>query len=134
MEFQGKTAVVTGSSGGIGKAIALALAREGADIVLAARTLPKLEKVKGDIEALRAFPALEVPVDDDGILFDVDTREDYAGLLRRYENDCLSAGTAPPKSDAPTSPCAIHRLVLCSENQTRRRPRPSIQAPLTRPV
>jgi len=38
MELEGKVAIVTGSSRGIGKAIALELAREGADIVVAART------------------------------------------------------------------------------------------------
>jgi len=35
MDFKGKTAVVTGSSGGIGRAVAIALAREGANVVLA---------------------------------------------------------------------------------------------------
>jgi citronellol/citronellal dehydrogenase len=38
MKLEGKVAIVTGSSRGIGKAIALELAREGADIVVAART------------------------------------------------------------------------------------------------
>ena len=38
MKLTGKVAIVTGSSRGIGKAIALALAREGADIVVVART------------------------------------------------------------------------------------------------
>jgi NAD(P)-dependent dehydrogenase (short-subunit alcohol dehydrogenase family) len=52
MDFKGKTAVVTGSSGGIGKAVAIALAKEGADIVLASRNLAELEKVKKEIEAL----------------------------------------------------------------------------------
>lgn len=52
MDFKGKTAVVTGSSGGIGKGIAIALAKEGADIVLASRNLEKLEEVKREIEAL----------------------------------------------------------------------------------
>ncbi len=38
MEFQGKVAIVTGGSRGIGKAYALALAAEGASVVVAART------------------------------------------------------------------------------------------------
>jgi NAD(P)-dependent dehydrogenase (short-subunit alcohol dehydrogenase family) len=52
MEFKGKKAVITGSSGGIGRAIAIALAREGADIVLASRNAAKMESVKKEIEAL----------------------------------------------------------------------------------
>ena len=39
MRFQDKVAIVTGSSRGIGKAIAIALARERADLVLAARSV-----------------------------------------------------------------------------------------------
>jgi 3-oxoacyl-[acyl-carrier protein] reductase len=52
VDFKGKKAVVTGSSGGMGKGIALALAKEGADIVLTSRNVPKLEQVKKEIEAL----------------------------------------------------------------------------------
>jgi 3-oxoacyl-[acyl-carrier protein] reductase len=52
MDFKGKIAVVTGSSGGAGKGIAIALAREGCDLVLTARNVPKLEEVKKEIEAL----------------------------------------------------------------------------------
>ncbi len=52
MEFKGKTAVVTGSSGGIGRSIAILLAKEGVDIVLASRNVPNMEEVKGKIEEL----------------------------------------------------------------------------------
>jgi len=52
MEFKGKTAVVTGSSGGIGKAVAVLLAKEGADVVLASRNVANLEAAKKEIEAL----------------------------------------------------------------------------------
>ncbi len=52
MEFKGKTAVVTGSSGGIGRSIAILLAKEGVDIVLASRDVPNMEEVKGKIEEL----------------------------------------------------------------------------------
>jgi len=51
-ELQGRSAVVTGASRGIGRATALALAREGVQVVLAARTLPDLEAVRGEVEAL----------------------------------------------------------------------------------
>jgi NAD(P)-dependent dehydrogenase (short-subunit alcohol dehydrogenase family) len=52
MEFKGKTAVVTGSSGGIGRAVAVLLAKEGADVVLASRNVPNMESAKKEIEAL----------------------------------------------------------------------------------
>lgn len=45
MKLEGKVAIITGASRGIGKAIALALARAGADVVVAART----EEEKGPL-------------------------------------------------------------------------------------
>jgi len=41
--LQGKRALVTGGSLGIGKAIALELAREGVDVAIVARTKDRLE-------------------------------------------------------------------------------------------
>jgi NAD(P)-dependent dehydrogenase (short-subunit alcohol dehydrogenase family) len=52
MEFTGKNALVTGSSGGIGKAIAIELAKEGANVILASRNITDMEAVKKEIEAL----------------------------------------------------------------------------------
>ena len=43
LELKGKRAIVTGGSRGIGKAVARALADEGCDVVVAARTLDALE-------------------------------------------------------------------------------------------
>lgn len=45
-------ALVTGASRGIGRASALALAREGAHVVVAARTASELETLAGEIHAL----------------------------------------------------------------------------------
>jgi NAD(P)-dependent dehydrogenase (short-subunit alcohol dehydrogenase family) len=47
----GKRAIVTGGSKGIGKAIALELAREGADVAIVARTREDLESAAREIEA-----------------------------------------------------------------------------------
>lgn len=49
MKLEGKVAIVTGASRGIGKAIALALAREGADVVVAARTEEETGPLPGTI-------------------------------------------------------------------------------------
>lgn len=47
-----RVAIVTGASQGIGRGIALALARAGADVVLAARTPETLDAVRGEVEEL----------------------------------------------------------------------------------
>ncbi len=49
--LQGKTALVTGASQGIGAAIAKRLARDGARVVVAARNAEKLAALVGEIEA-----------------------------------------------------------------------------------
>jgi NAD(P)-dependent dehydrogenase (short-subunit alcohol dehydrogenase family) len=49
--LDGKVAVVVGGGGGIGKALALGLARYGADVALASRNSEKLEAVAKELEA-----------------------------------------------------------------------------------
>jgi NAD(P)-dependent dehydrogenase (short-subunit alcohol dehydrogenase family) len=48
----GKTALITGASRGIGRAIALCFAQEGADVALVARDAQKLEDLAKEIRAL----------------------------------------------------------------------------------
>ncbi|MFW9971547.1 MAG: SDR family NAD(P)-dependent oxidoreductase [Candidatus Odinarchaeota archaeon] len=52
MLLKGKNVVITGSGRGIGKAIAIACAKEGANVGLMARTLEELNATKKDIEEL----------------------------------------------------------------------------------
>lgn len=50
--LEGQIAIVTGAGRGIGRAIALALAAEGAHVTLCARTRSELEAVAAEIEQM----------------------------------------------------------------------------------
>ena len=60
--LEGKTALVTGASRGIGKEIALVLAEAGADVAIAARRLDRIEQTADE---LRAFGRRAVPIQTD---------------------------------------------------------------------
>ena len=65
MDLTGRRALVTGASRGIGRAIAVALARNGADVVAVARDLQKLEELAQEIRGLgRQAWTLAVDVSD----------------------------------------------------------------------
>lgn len=70
-----RVAIVTGAGKGIGKALALGLARSGADVVVAARTTADIEKTTEEIRAL-GRRSLAVPTD-------VIESEQIAEMVRR---------------------------------------------------
>jgi len=72
--LEGKAAIVTGAGRGIGRAIALTLAANGAWVALAARTVAELEGVRAELEALGGQSAV-FPTDV--------SDEDQAGVLVR---------------------------------------------------
>ena len=59
----GKIALVTGASRGIGKAVAKLFAREGAELVLVARTTGGLEELDDEIRKINGRTSLLVPLD-----------------------------------------------------------------------
>ncbi len=77
--FDGKVALVTGAGRGIGKAVAISLAKLGCRVVLAARTSGELEKVKLDIQNDKGM-AIAVPVD-------LTRDEDIETLVRESERE-----------------------------------------------
>ena len=63
MQLQGKTALITGASMGIGRGIALALAAEGVRLALTARRLDKLQELGAAIVATGGAPPLLISQD-----------------------------------------------------------------------
>jgi NAD(P)-dependent dehydrogenase (short-subunit alcohol dehydrogenase family) len=71
--LNGKVAIVTGGSRGMGKSIALGLAEAGADVVVASRTLSDIQAVAEEIRR-RGRQSLVLQVD-------VSRQSDVEGLL-----------------------------------------------------
>lgn len=74
ISLEGKLAIVTGGGKGIGRAIALALADAGADVVVASRTVEALEQTAQEIQA-KGRKALAVKTD-------LNVREDLDNLIK----------------------------------------------------
>ena len=69
MLLEGKTAVIYGAGGAIGRAVSRAFAREGAHVLLAGRSLPPVREVANEIRSSggRAEPAVVDALDADAV-------------------------------------------------------------------
>jgi len=63
LEISGKVALVAASSQGLGKAVAMGLAQEGAKVVICARNTEKLETAKQDIQSKTGSEVLAIRAD-----------------------------------------------------------------------
>lgn len=97
-DLTGKKAIVTGGNGGIGRGIALGLARAGADVVIAARNQEKTAAMVEEIVALgRRCLGLSCDVRDRNDIAAVvnATLEEYGRLNILVNNAGISAGGPP---------------------------------------
>ena len=100
MDFglEGKLAFVGGASRGIGKAIALELAREGADVVVASRSMPDLEKAAAEIvetTGRRAIPMSFDATQREQVDRAVNAAADALGGLHILVNSASLPGGSP---------------------------------------
>jgi NAD(P)-dependent dehydrogenase (short-subunit alcohol dehydrogenase family) len=81
--LSGRVIAITGATGGIGRALALDCVRAGADVILVARNVQKLQGLRAELEQLRAGAALMAPLDlERALAKDYDTLA--TALLERY--------------------------------------------------
>jgi 3-oxoacyl-[acyl-carrier protein] reductase len=81
MLLKGKTIVITGSGRGIGKSVAIACAKEGANIGLTARTLDELNEVKDEILKLGTDVKVSVKTAD------VTKYEEIEGAFKAFHEE-----------------------------------------------
>jgi NAD(P)-dependent dehydrogenase (short-subunit alcohol dehydrogenase family) len=125
LQLAGKTALVTGSSKGIGEAIARKLALEQATVIVHGRDRALTERVAADIVAHggRAFAVLGDLTDDDAVQRLIDDAQRLAGRIDIVVNNAGGSG-ATKDSWATTQPgtwaSAYDRNVLAALRVTTR--------------
>jgi NAD(P)-dependent dehydrogenase (short-subunit alcohol dehydrogenase family) len=101
LSLEGRIALVTGASGGIGHAIAVALAAEGADVIGMARNVEKLEATAADVEAKgrRSFVAPCDVTDGEAVTAAVAASEEALGPIDILVNNAGGARFMAPLLD-----------------------------------
>jgi 3-oxoacyl-[acyl-carrier protein] reductase len=87
MELTGRSAIITGASRGLGRALATAFVQAGASVLLAARDADALRQVHDELAALASTPGQQIVQ----ALADVSRPEDCAALAERARQ--LPGGT-----------------------------------------
>ena len=95
LQLKGKTALITGGSEGIGKGIAMGLAREGVDVAICARRPEPLEEAAQEIRDATGVKVVALPTD---LTDDAQCKkfvEDGAKELGRVDIMVNNAGSSP---------------------------------------
>ena len=130
MRLENQTAIVTGAAKGMGAAITTTLAREGADIVLAARDAAALEDVAAQVRALgRQAHVVACDVTDEAQVknlvahalqvFDgrIDILVNIAGVTGPIETPVQDI----PAEELPKSSWSTRKARFCRSNTWRQR-------------
>lgn len=118
VDLEGRSALVTGAGRGIGRRIALALARCGADVVLAARSRDELERVADEVSAVGARAVvLTGDIEDSASIADLVRRAGTAfGGLHLLVNNAGGAPGLVPVEDVDDD--TLNRLVRLNFTST----------------
>ena len=102
-DFHGRVAVITGGTAGIGKGMAIALARQGADIAILARRADKLAEAAKDIETLgvSCLPVQCDITDEESVQNAVKAVTGKFGRVDILVNNAGNGGPAIPTIDLP---------------------------------
>ncbi|NND31178.1 MAG: SDR family NAD(P)-dependent oxidoreductase [Saprospiraceae bacterium] len=113
--FAGKVALITGSSMGIGRAIATALAQEGARVVLNGRGREKLAATEREF-LTRGFEVMAVPAD---IRFSIHCKKLLRETIRRFGRIDMLINNAGVSSRGPVEEMANSNIkILIDTNYT----------------
>jgi citronellol/citronellal dehydrogenase len=122
MTLQGKTLFITGASRGIGLAIALRAAREGANIAIAAKTADPNPKLPGTIfsaaEEIEAAGGAALPLQCD-IRYEEQVNDAVANAVAHFGGIDACINNASAISLTPTTQTDMKRYDLMNEINTR---------------
>jgi ribitol 2-dehydrogenase len=111
--LNGKTALITGASSGIGLASARALAAEGVRLALVARSADKLEKARSDLGDVLVIPAdLTQPAEVDAMIAAATAHFGHIDIL------FANAGAYVPGDAADGDPDAWDKMIELNVNST----------------
>lgn len=108
-DLDGRVALVTGASSGIGRETARALAREGADVALAARREEQLEDLASEIDGVET-PVVPTDISDEKAVDNmVDATVEELG---RLDVVVANAGAGAPGGPVAETSTEMHRTIV----------------------